>query len=105
MEDHVSTTDLYEGAYYLTKGCELVAIEGRRINGKVTCEITFAKTGIVELQITYFKGGAEANLLSFRRAFGQLHAWVRTAKKKYSNVLKNNMPRNGMSKDFEGGAL
>jgi hypothetical protein len=89
VEDYVSTTDLYEGAYYLTKGSELVTIEGRKVNGKVTCEITFAKPGITEMQINYFKGGAEVNLLSFRRAFGQLHAWVHKEKKRCQNILKN----------------
>jgi hypothetical protein len=89
MEDHVSTCDLYEGAYYLTKGCELVSIAGRKINGKVACELTFTKPGIAELQITYFKGGAEVNLLSFRRFFGQIHALVHREKKRCQNILKN----------------
>ncbi len=89
MDDFVSTCDLYEGAYYLSRGCELVSIAGKKINGKVSCEITFARPGITELQINYFKGGAEVNLLSFRRAFGQLHAWVHREKKRCQNILKN----------------
>jgi hypothetical protein len=100
VEDYVSTTDLYEGAYYLTKGSELVAIAGRKSNGKVTCELTFAKPGITELQINYFKGGAEINLLSFRRFFGQLHAWVHKEKKRCQNILKN-----GGTLEAKGGAL
>jgi hypothetical protein len=89
VSDYVSTSDLYEGAYYLTKSCELVTIEGRRLNGKVACELTFAKPGITELQIGYLKGAAEVNLLSFRRAFGQVHALVYREKKRYQNILKN----------------
>jgi hypothetical protein len=85
----ISTTDLYEGAYYLTKGCELVSIAGKKINGKVACELTFAKPGIVELQLAYFKGGAEVNLLSFRRVFGRIHALVHREKKRCQNILKN----------------
>jgi hypothetical protein len=89
VEDHVTTCDLYEGAWYLTKGCELVSSAGRKVNGKVACELTFAKPGIIELQLAYFKGGAEVNLLSFRRLFGQLHAWVHREKKRCQNILKN----------------
>jgi hypothetical protein len=89
VDDFVSTSDLYEGAYYLSKGCELVSINGRKLNGKVTCELTFAKPGIAELQIGYFKGGAEVNLLSFRRVFGQIHALVHREKKRCQNILKN----------------
>jgi hypothetical protein len=85
----ISTTDLYEGAYYLSKGCELVSINGRKLNGKVTCELTFSKPGIAELQIGYFKGGAEVNLLSFRRVFGQIHALVHREKRRCQNILKN----------------
>jgi hypothetical protein len=98
VEDFVSTTCIYEGAWYLTKGAELVSIVGRRVNGKVTCELTFAKPGITELQIIYYKGGAEVNLLSFRRVFGQLHAWVHKEKKRCQNILKN-------GGTLEGGAL
>src|SRR4030042_383219 len=89
VDDYVSTSDLYEGAYYLASGCELVSITGRKLNGKVSCELTFAKPGIVELQINYFKGGAEVNLLSFRRVFGRIHALVHREKKRCQNILKN----------------
>jgi len=89
VDDYVSTTDLYEGAYYLTRGCELASIAGRKQNGKVVCELTFCQPGITELQITYFKGGAEVNLLSFRRSFGQIHALAHREKKRCRNILKN----------------
>jgi len=89
VDDFVSTSDLYESAYYLSKACELVSITGRKLNGKVTCELTFAKPGITEIQISYFKGGAEVNLLSFRRFFGQIHALVHREKKRCQNILKN----------------
>jgi hypothetical protein len=89
VDDYISTSDLYEGAYYLTKGCELVSVAGKKINGKVSCELTFVKPGIVELQINYFKGGAEVNLLAFRRVFGQIHALVHREKKRCRNILKN----------------
>jgi hypothetical protein len=89
VEDYVSTCDLYEGAFYLSRGCELVSITGKKLNGKVSCEITFAKPGITELQITFFKGVAEVNLLTFRRFFGQIHALVHKEKRRCQNILKN----------------
>jgi len=89
VDDFVSTTDLYEGAYYLTNGCELVSITGKKVNGRVSCEITFAKPGITQLQIGYFKAEAEVNLLSFRRFFGRIHALVHREKKRCRNILKN----------------
>jgi hypothetical protein len=100
VDDFVSTSDLYEGAYYLSRGCELVSINGRKLNGKVACDLTFAKPGITELQINYFKGGAEVNLLSFRRFFGQIHALVHREKKRCQNILKN-----GGTLEGQGGAV
>ena len=88
MQNHVTTTDLYESAYYLIKGAELVEIESRTVNGRISCELTFAKPNIIQLQIDYYQGKAEANLIELRRVFGQLHAWVHTAKKKFKNKLK-----------------
>ena len=88
MQNHVTTTDLYESAYYLIKGAELVEIESKTVNGKISCELTFTKLNIIQLQIDYYQGKAEANLIELRRIFGQLHAWVHTAKKKFKNKLR-----------------
>ena len=88
MQNHVTTTDLYESAYYLIKGAELVEIESKTVNGKISCELTFAKPNIIQLQIDYYQGKAEAKLIELRRVFGQLHAWVHTAKKKFKNKLR-----------------
>ena len=88
MQNHVTTTDLYESAYYLIKGAELVEIESKTVNGKISCELTFNKPNIIQLQIDYYQGKAEANLIELRRVFGQLHAWVHSAKKKFKNKLR-----------------
>ena len=82
MVETVITTDLYESTYYLLAGCELESIEGLRINGKITCRFSFRSPRIPQLQMEYFHGGAEVNLLQFRRAYGQINALVRSAKKK-----------------------
>ena len=68
MVETVTTTDLYASTYYLLTGCEIEAIEGVRVNGKITCRLSFRSPRIPQLQMDYFQGGAEVNLLQFRRA-------------------------------------
>jgi hypothetical protein len=105
LETFIKTTDLYEAAWHLLNGAELTAIQGIKVNGKVACELTFTHPQITQLQLSYFQSNAEVNLLDFRRAFARVHAWVHSAKKKYKNVLKNNLPKEQMPADTEGGAL
>jgi hypothetical protein len=104
VDTFATTTDLYEGTWYLLNGAELTDIHGIRVNGKVACELTFAHPQINQLQLSYFQNCAEVNLLDFRRAFARVHAWIHTAKRKYKNVLKNNMPKTYEPTDTEGGA-
>jgi len=82
MGDQVSTTDLYESAFYLLNGCRLLLVEGERVNGSITCRLTFQGDAIGQLQIEYFNGKAVVPLFPFRRAFGQINAMVYSAKKK-----------------------
>ena len=89
MLTNVKTIDIYEGAWYLVNGCELVKITGKKINGKINCEITFERPGIAELQLSFLQGDAEVNLLKFRRTFGQLHSLARKEKMRCKNILKN----------------
>jgi hypothetical protein len=88
MGERITTTDLYEGTFYLLGGCELVAIEGMRLNGSVTCRLTFQGDGLERLQLEYFSGKASVPLFPFRRAFGQVNALVYSAKKKAKNSLR-----------------
>lgn len=81
----VTTSDLYETAYYLLNGCELVEIEGNRVNGRIVCSLILSGELIAGLQLTYLNGEAEANILSLRRMVGQVSAWVHTAKRKFKN--------------------
>ena len=76
MGDPISTTDLYEGTYYLLSGCELVAIEALRVNGSITCRLSFDGECLQRLQLEYFNGKAQVALFEFRRAFGQINALV-----------------------------
>ena len=84
----VTTFDLYEGTYYLLGGCELEAIEGLKLNGEITCRMSFTGSQLEPLQLVYLQGRAEANLFEFRRAYGQLSSLVLRAKKKFKNQLK-----------------
>jgi len=91
----VSTTDLYESTYYLMGGCELVGIEAQRVDGSITCSLTFRGEKLAELQSEYFAGRAHVALFSFRRAFGQVNALVYSAKKKAKNQLRQRDPSEG----------
>ena len=96
MVDIITTTDLYESTYYLLTGCELEAIEGVRVNGKITCRLSFRSPKIPHLQMEYFQGRAAVNLFQFRRAYGQVNALVRSAKKKAKAQLSRRpLPQEG----------
>ena len=92
MGESVSTTDLYEGTFYLMGGCELVGIEAQRVDGVITCRLTFRGEKLAELQSEYFAGRARVSLFSFRRAFGQVNALVYTAKKRAKSHLRPQEP-------------
>ena len=87
MNETVSTTDLYEGAFYLLGGCELTGIEAQRVDGGITCRLTFRGVRLAEMQSEYFAGRAKVSLFPFRRAFGQVNALVYSAKKKAKSQL------------------
>jgi hypothetical protein len=83
----VVTNDIYEAAYFLLSGCELVDIKGIRIKGKLNCNLVFTGENITQLQLTYLNGEAEANILKLRRMLGQVHAWVMKSRKKLNKEL------------------
>jgi hypothetical protein len=88
MGERVSTTDLYESTFYLLGGCELLGIQAERVNGTITCRLTFEGPKLDELQSEYFAGKAKVPLFPFRRAFGQVNALVYSAKKKAKSRLR-----------------
>jgi hypothetical protein len=88
VSESISTTDLYESTFYLMGGCELVGIEAQRIDGAITCRLTFRGEKLAELQSEYFAGRAKVSLFPFRRAFGQVNALVYTAKKRAKGHLR-----------------
>jgi hypothetical protein len=95
MADWITTTDLYEGTFYLLGGCELTGIEAERVNGAISCRLTFRGKKLPELQSEYFAGSASVALFPFRRAFGQVNALVYSAKKKAKNQLRQEQAAQG----------
>ena len=88
MGEQVSTTDLYESTFYLLGGCELVSVEAQRVDGSITCRLTFKGANLSQLQLEYFAGKAKVPLFAFRRAFGQVNALVYSARKRGKSQLK-----------------
>ena len=95
MSETVSTTDLYEGTFYLMGGCELLGIEAERVDGSITCRLSFRGEKLASLQSEYFAGKAKVALLPFRRAFGQVNALVYSAKKKAKGQLRQERSAEG----------
>jgi hypothetical protein len=91
-----STHDVYEAAYMLLKGCELVDIEGSLVKGKVKCTLVFTGENIARYQLTYLNGDAEANIIHLRRALGQIHVWLTAAKRNLKpELLRKEQPEGG----------
>ena len=95
MSETVSTTDLYESTFYLMGGCELLTIEAERVDGTITCRLTFRGEKLASLQSEYFAGKARVALFPFRRAFGQVNALVYSSKKRAKGHLRQPEPDQG----------
>jgi hypothetical protein len=93
--ERVTTTDLYESTFYLMGGCELTGIEAQRVDGSITCRLTFRGEKLAELQSEYFAGRARVALFPFRRAFGQVNALVYSAKKKAKGQMRQQLEAEG----------
>ena len=78
----VTTADFYEASYYILNECSIETIQCTKVNGKVSCHFTFEGENLGPLQVAYFRGNAEVNLLQFRRAYGQINSYAYEAKKK-----------------------
>ncbi len=95
MAERVTTTDLYESTFYLLGGCELLGIAAERVNGAISCRLTFQGERLGELQSEYFAGRARVLIFPFRRAYGQVNALVYSAKKKAKNQLRQEQTAEG----------
>ncbi len=79
----VQTTDLYEASYYLLNGCFIDTIQCLPVNGKNLSQFSFEGPDLTKLQLSWFQGNAEVNLLEFRRAYSQINSFSYDAKKKW----------------------
>lgn len=83
----IATADLYEAAYYLVNGCELVEITATPAGKEMRCRMSFSGESIEHLQVSYLHGHAAANLFQFRRAYNELSAALIRAKKQAKHEL------------------
>jgi len=80
----VRTSDLYEAAYYLERGCRLEAVDTVKLeNGKIDCVFVIEGTPepLVWLMARWSRGQAEVNLTAFRSAYTQVSGYVHRAKR------------------------
>lgn len=66
------TTDIYEGAYLLSKGIELEKLWLRGNNGKRCVVFEFAGSEADLLRSNYQKGHAQANVIKFKQSLNEL---------------------------------
>ena len=83
----IATADLYEAAYYLVNGCELVEITAAPAGREIRCRMSFIGESIEHLQVSYLHGHAAANLFAFRRAYRELHGALLRAKREAKQRL------------------
>ena len=81
--ESITTADFYEASYYLVNNCSIESIQCLPVNGRTACQFSFTGEHLGGLQINYFQGNAEVNLLQFRRAYGQINSYAYEAKKKW----------------------
>lgn len=69
----LSTSDMYEAAYYLCRGFTIQHTEILKDTKKVTVSFTFSGANLKNAQIEYAYAQANVNLASFRRAYAHLN--------------------------------
>ena len=77
----LTTTDLYEAAYYRSLGYDLVEIEPITENGKHLSSVTLSGDGIKRSQLDYLNAKAIVNIIDFRRHFNRLKTMGYAARK------------------------
>jgi len=81
----VRTSDLYEAAYYLERGCRLDAVETVKVEaGSPTCVFVLSEQSesfLVALAARWSRGHTDVNLHAFRSAYAQLSGYVHRMKR------------------------
>ena len=81
MASLISTTDLYEAAFYLIEGYKLEKVEIVNQNRKEMGKFILSGEGIQKAQVVYLNGEAVVNVMNFRRTYNQLTTLVGQAKR------------------------
>ncbi len=81
MSGLISTTDLYEAAFYLIEGFKLEKVEIVSQNRKEMGKFILSGEGIQKAQVVYLNGEAAVNVMVFRRTYNQLTTLVGQAKR------------------------
>ncbi len=88
----IRTSDLYEAAYYLTKGVTPHLVTCRLLAGNVTkdiiCDFYFEGEVIPHLQSDFLRSEAVVNLVLFRRCYGEINNYANNAKRDYRKSMK-----------------
>lgn len=80
----VRTSDLYEAAYYLERGCRLEAVEKVLVEGKrseCVFVVSHSEEPLIWLMALWSRGQAEVNLTAFRSAYAQVSGYVHQSKR------------------------
>jgi len=80
----VRTSDLYEAAYYLERGCRLGAVETVKVeSGRPDCVFVLSESDdlMVHLAARWSRGHTEVNLHAFRNAYNQVAGYVHRMKR------------------------
>ncbi len=79
------TSDLYEAAYYLERGCRLDAVETVKVEaGRPACVFVLSdqsESVMVALAARWSRGQADVNLMAFRNAYNQLAGYIHRMKR------------------------
>ena len=89
MESHVvRTRDIYESAYLLYQGANIILVEPFIENKKLMCAFTFTGEKLLQSQNDYYNAKAEVNLWEFRRSFNRINSLIGTARKEFREQLE-----------------
>jgi Mrp family chromosome partitioning ATPase len=81
MSNLITTTDIYEAAFYLIEGFKIEKVEIVNQNRKEMGKFSLSGDGIQKAQLVYFNGEASVNIMDFRRTYNQLTTLVGQAKR------------------------
>ena len=87
MHAHVvKTQDIYESAYLLTQGANILNVEALHENSKLICAFTFSGENLLKAQNEYYNARAQVNLWEFRRCFNRINSLIGTARKEFKQT-------------------